>query len=80
MNPYDEQCIKSDVCDVVVCDGVYKCRYAVHKNMVRAQQAPNKPSVPCQKHGSAGIRLVTKVVCAECGEQVDRVFVTAHIG
>ena len=37
---------------------------------------PNKPIMPCQKHGSVGIRLVTKVVCAECGEPVDRFFVT----
>jgi len=37
----------------------------------------NKPIMPCQKHGSAGLLLVTKVVCAECGEPVDRVFVTA---
>jgi hypothetical protein len=46
MNPFDGQCVKSDVCGMAVCDGVYNCRHAVHKNMVRAQQAPNSESAP----------------------------------
>jgi len=29
MNPYDHLCIKSDVCDMAVCDGVNVCKHAV---------------------------------------------------
>ena len=47
--------------------------YAKH-----AQGHSNKPSLPCQNHGNAGILLVTKVVCAECGEIVDKVFVPTN--
>ena len=28
MNPYDQLCIKSDVCDMAVCDGVNVCKHA----------------------------------------------------
>ena len=41
MNPYDNLCIKSDVCDMAVCDGVFNCQHAVQKAAVLAQQTTN---------------------------------------
>jgi hypothetical protein len=39
----DPLCIKEDVCDMVVCDGVSSCSHAVLKTAVLAQQSTNKP-------------------------------------
>jgi hypothetical protein len=39
------------------------------------QKVLDNSITPCKTHGRAGIRLVTKVVCADCGEPVDRIFV-----
>jgi hypothetical protein len=40
----DPLCIKEDVCDMAVCDGVSSCSHAVLKTAVLVQQSTNKPS------------------------------------
>jgi len=44
----DPLCIKEDVCDMAVCDGVSSCSHAVLKTAVLAQQTNNtgSPKLP----------------------------------
>jgi hypothetical protein len=44
----DKLCIKEDVCDMAVCDGVSSCSHAVLKSAVLAQQTNNtgSPKLP----------------------------------
>jgi len=53
----DPLCIKEDVCDMAVCDGVSSCSHAVLKTAVLAQQTTNKQSAP--------------LVCDGCGNEMD---------
>jgi hypothetical protein len=54
----DPLCIKEDVCDMAVCDGVSSCSHAVLKTAVLVQQSTNKQVV----------RIGGKIVCIEDGE------------
>jgi len=42
----DPLCIKEDVCDMAVCDGVSSCSHAVLKTAVLVQQTTNTASTP----------------------------------
>ena len=51
----DPLCIKEDVCDMAVCDGVSSCSHAVLKTAVLAQQANNNARDEiCPKCGGTG--------------------------
>jgi hypothetical protein len=59
----DPLCIKEDVCDMAVCDGVSSCSHAVLKTAVLAQQSTNKQS--------GAIKLVAVTcVCPKCGTSI----------
>jgi len=66
MNPYDQLCIKSDVCDMAVCDGVNVCKHAAQNTMEICHTAPNKASAPgCKRCGG---RVTHGGYCASCHE------------
>ena len=60
----DPLCIKEDVCDMAVCDGVSSCSHAVLKSAVLAQQTNNKASAPCVHEWESGM---FSYVCKKCG-------------
>jgi hypothetical protein len=43
----DQLCIKEDVCDMAVCDGVSICSHAVLKSTVLVQQSTNRDYTKC---------------------------------
>jgi hypothetical protein len=43
----DQLCIKEDVCDMAVCDGVSNCRHAVLKTSVLVQRSNNNGYTKC---------------------------------
>jgi hypothetical protein len=43
MNPYDQLCIKSDVCDMAVCDGVNVCKHAAQDTKESTNSSHNMP-------------------------------------
>lgn len=51
----DPLCIKEDVCDMAVCDGVSSCSHAVLKSAVLAQQSTNKQSIKLPKESVENI-------------------------
>ena len=64
----DPLCIKEDVCDMAVCDGVSSCSHAVLKTAVLAQQTNNRQSMPlrCPKCGN-----LLPTICEACHIVVD---------
>ena len=63
----DPRCIKEDVCDMAVCDGIESCGHAVLKTAVLAQQTNNRQSMPCMGCGSRrGVEPVD--MCVMCRE------------
>jgi hypothetical protein len=51
----DPLCIKEDVCDMAVCDGVSSCSHAVLKTAVLVQQSTNKQSIKLPKEAMENI-------------------------
>jgi hypothetical protein len=51
----DPLCIKEDVCDMAVCDGVSSCSHAVLKTAVLVQQSTNKQSIKLPKEAVENI-------------------------
>ena len=65
----DPLCIKEDVCDMAVCDGVSSCSHAVLKTAVLAQQTNNKQSTPC--HWCDGVHpMLNHAYCSNCGRKL----------
>ena len=72
----DILCIKEDVCEMAVCDGVASCSHAVLKTAVLAQHTNNSHSeeIKCNKCGkvlppleiSEGKRCSTGYLCRSC--------------
>lgn len=64
----DPRCIKEDVCDMAVCDGVMHCSHAVRKSAVLAQQTNNSAITPpeerdCDTCANDGECYVTVLKC-----------------